>query len=103
MSAPKWTPGPLAVNPDAPRDVLDATGELVATFYPMEGAPEAARANALRYVAVDDLAAALEAVLVMWDRGPCPKKLDEALSWRENDERARAMASAALAKAGGAA
>lgn len=42
---------------------------------------------------------ALRAVLVMWDRGPCPRKLDEALSWRENDERARAMADAALSPA----
>lgn len=52
-----------------------------------------------RLVAINaDLVAALRAMLVMMDRGPKPEKLDEALSWRQCDERARAMAVAALAK-----
>lgn len=34
-------------------------------------------------------------------RGPEPKKFDEALSWRENDELARRMAQEAIQKAEG--
>ena len=47
----------------------------------------------------DGLVAALKAMLVMTDRGDMPRKFDEALTWRENDEKARAMAEAAIAKA----
>lgn len=57
--------------------------------------------NAHLIAAAPDLYAALEALLLMSDRGPQPRKFDEALSWRENDERAKAMAIAALAKARG--
>ena len=40
---------------------------------------------------------ALHAMLIMSDRGPQPSKFDEALSWRENDIRARELAHQALA------
>ena len=46
----------------------------------------------------DRLVEALRAVLVMADRGPQPMKLDEALTWRENDRKAHALARAALAE-----
>jgi hypothetical protein len=39
---------------------------------------------------------ALNALLIMTDRGPCPKKLDAALTWRANDELARSKALAAI-------
>ena len=45
---------------------------------------------------VATLETALRAVLVMWDRGPEPKKLDAALGWRANDEYAHSLADAAL-------
>jgi hypothetical protein len=44
------------------------------------------------------LLAALRAVLVMWNVKE-PRKLDEALTWRQNDERALAMAENAIAEA----
>ena len=49
---------------------------------------------------IDELVRALRAMVCMSDRGPQPKKLDAALTWRENDDKARAMADAALAKVG---
>lgn len=48
---------------------------------------------------INELVEALEAMVVVMDRGGQPRKLDEALTWRQNDEKARAMAAAALAKA----
>jgi hypothetical protein len=39
---------------------------------------------------------ALRGMLTMMDRGPCPIKLDDALTWRQNDELARKAARAAL-------
>lgn len=39
---------------------------------------------------------ALNAQRMMLDRGPCPQKFDEAMSWRENDIHARAMVDAAV-------
>jgi DNA repair exonuclease SbcCD ATPase subunit len=44
----------------------------------------------------DRLREALKAMIIVMDRGPCPRKLEEALSWRECDEKARALADAAL-------
>jgi hypothetical protein len=38
-----------------------------------------------------ELVGAGNAMLIMMDRGACPRKLDAALAWRENDEKARAM------------
>jgi hypothetical protein len=55
-------------------------------------------ANARLIAAAPDLLEALKALLVMC-HSPEPVKLDEALTWRENDERAEAMARAAIAKA----
>lgn len=63
-----------------------------AQYVPRSQLDEATTANA---VLVD----ALQALLAMSDRGPCPKKLDEALTWRQNDELAHSKALAALASA----
>jgi hypothetical protein len=46
----------------------------------------------------DELLAALKDVLVMW-KSPQPTKLDEALSWRQNDINAEAAARAAISRA----
>lgn len=46
-----------------------------------------------------DLLTACEAMLVVTDKGEKPRKLDEALTWRQNDELARRMAKDAIAKA----
>ena len=43
------------------------------------------------------LALALRAAMVMTDRGSHPRKLDEALCWKANDDLARSMADEALA------
>ena len=48
---------------------------------------------------VRELRDACAAMLVMMDRGVRPRKLDEAATWRENDERARAMGLNAVARA----
>jgi hypothetical protein len=49
--------------------------------------------------AVAELVDALRDVMVMWD-SPQPRKLDDALTWRQNDERARMKARALIAKHG---
>lgn len=46
----------------------------------------------------DALREALQAMVCMSDKGSQPRKFDEALSWRENDLKARALADAALAR-----
>ena len=54
-----------------------------------------------RAAAVDlvrELRGAVEALLIMMDRGPKQRKLDDALSWKENDEKARAVGRVALAR-----
>lgn len=66
-------------------------------YYPVAPNPEDMRLIA----AAPDLLEACKALLVMMDRGPKPDKLDAALTWRQNDELARSMADAAIAKAEG--
>jgi hypothetical protein len=44
---------------------------------------------------------ALQALLIVMDSGPCPRKLDEALTWRQNDELAHKMALDAIFEATG--
>ena len=39
---------------------------------------------------------AIKALLIMNDCGPSPRKLDDALTWRQNDEKARSLAIAAI-------
>ena len=58
-------------------------------------------ANARLIAVAPELLEALKALLTVMDDGPCPRKLEEALTWRDNDEKARAMAVAAIAKAEG--
>jgi len=43
------------------------------------------------------LRAVLQAAQVQWDRGPCPEKLDDPMTWGESDERVNEMVAAALA------
>ncbi len=57
----------------------------------------AAKENEIR----SDLLAACKAMLVVADKGKKPRKLDEALTWRQNDELAYRMTKAAIEKAGG--
>ncbi len=49
--------------------------------------------------AAPDLLAACKAMLVVTDKGEKPRKLDEALTWRQNDELAYGMTKTAIAKA----
>jgi hypothetical protein len=49
----------------------------------------------------DDLLAALKAMRTVMDNGDKPAKLEDALTWRQCDEKARAMCDAAIAKAEG--
>lgn len=61
---------------------------------------EVSEDDARLIAAAPELLEALEALLVMMDREQ-PRKLDTALSWRANDEYARALAASAIAKAEG--
>ena len=45
---------------------------------------------------IEELEAALIAMRTVMDDGPIPKRLDDALTWRQCDEKARAMCDAAL-------
>ena len=54
--------------------------------------------EALKGGVVNELVEALKAMVVIMDRGSQPRKLDEALSWRECDDKGRAMADNVLAK-----
>ena len=58
-------------------------------------------ADARLIAAAPDLLEACKALLVMMNRGASPRKFNEALSWRENDLKARGMALAAITKAEG--
>ena len=60
---------------------------------------EEALANARLIAAAPDLLEACKALLTMMQGGDKPKKLDDALTWRENDEMARTLALTAIAKA----
>jgi hypothetical protein len=68
----------------------------VADGQPGEGGPDASLLSA-----APDLLEACKALLVMMDRGDQPRKFDEMLSWRQNDEKAQSMARAAIKKAKG--
>ncbi len=56
-------------------------------------------ANARIIAAAPELLEALEAMMVMADQGPHPRKLNDALIWKENDELAWSLARAAIARA----
>lgn len=97
-----FTPGPWVAEKPSQIWQINAGRTAVALVVECGGVhQDEPESNARMMSAAPDLYEALNAVLVMWDRGPCPKKLDQALSWRENDERAREMARAAIAKARG--
>ncbi len=67
--------------------------------FPVDGWEEELAANMHLIAAAPDLLEACKALLVMMDRGASPRKFNEALSWRENDLKARGMALAAITKA----
>lgn len=85
----------LAKNPDQGRQPLASTGEASTTG---RGNPSGGTEKPSRVPLTAELAAALRAMIVMSYCGPKPTKLDAALTWRQNDEKARALADAALAK-----
>ncbi len=57
--------------------------------------------DAVLVAAAPKLLEALEAMKVIAGRGPRPRKLDDAMIWKENDELAWSLARAAIAKAKG--
>ena len=69
--------------------------------FPVDGWEEELAANMHLIAAAADLLKACKALLAMMNRGANPRKFDEALSWRENDLKARGMALAAITKAEG--
>ena len=44
------------------------------------------------------LRAVLQAAQVQWDRGPCPEKLDDSMTWGESDEMIADMVRQAIAE-----
>lgn len=82
----------------------DCEGEGVAcawTWHEVAGKKEeevdSLRAELKRDAAViAELVAALRAARVQWNRGPSPKKFDEALTWLGNDEKVARMVNAAI-------
>lgn len=81
LENPKWRhSGPYGMHSCPPNGFTSAE--------PAEPSPDLA----------DALAEALKAMLVVSDSGPQPTKLDEALSWRDCDDKAREMARAAVAR-----
>jgi len=44
------------------------------------------------------LRAVLQAAQVQWDRGPCPEKLDDPMTWGESDEMIADMVRQAIAE-----
>lgn len=100
MSERAHTKGPWRVAKTTfGQTVIDAEsiGEIVCRIE--EWSPEQDEADARLIAAAPDMFEALKALLVVMDSGAQPRKLDEALTWRQNDEKARAMAIAALSKA----
>ncbi len=65
--------------------------------FPVDGWEEELAANMHLIAAAPDLLEACKALLM--NRRDSPRKFDKALSWRENDLKARDMALAAIAKA----
>lgn len=57
------------------------------------------KATAQLFASAPAMYEALRAMVIVMDRGPQPRKLEEALTWRQCDETARAMADAAIALA----
>lgn len=100
----KHTPGPWRVenlgphwnNPDITNFAIcwSVDGERV-----VDHVYEEADANLI--AAAPELLEALVAMRTMMDAGAQPRKLDEALSWRENDNLARRLCDEAIAKATG--
>ena len=102
----KWTPGVWLATPDGNGewgvDTDDGWGiATVAANAGMGGENGFTDGNDHLIADAPDLYAALEAMRTVMDMGECPTKLDEALTWRQCDEKARAMCDAALAKARG--
>lgn len=101
MSKTAYTPGPWSVTAirtihHKPKTAHEST--MLARVESRRN-PDEAFANAQLIAAAPELLEALKALLTMMDRGTCPRKFDEALSWRENDEVARSKALTAIAKA----
>jgi len=76
-------------------DLLDQGTAFYMACDDLPTALDTIEAQAARIV---ELEAALRAMRAVMDNGPSPKKLDAAMTWKQCDEKARAMCDAALTK-----
>jgi hypothetical protein len=90
---------PSPSGTDSPPDTPHPGLVVIASVTEFQREYETTASNARLLAAAPELLAALKAMICVMDRGPSPKKLDDALSWRECDEKARSMAEAAIVKA----
>lgn len=100
------TPGPWswsgafsARDGSSTESLLGAGGYGVLSCDGLGNSPREADARLI--AAAPELLAALIAMRTMMDCGAQPRKLDEAITWRENDELARRLCDEAIAKATG--
>ena len=112
MSEPKYFssayPGSMSQNENGGyverEDSESLAGALLKNLYAVQREMEDWRTSAIdlekqlaeRDAALARCVEAIKALLIMNDCGPSPRKLDDALTWRQNDEKARSLAIAAI-------
>lgn len=105
-----FTPGPWRVDPSDAHEVLDESGELLATAYPMGNRDEeVTRANARLMAAAPDMLRALQSLQSNLETGHCTTKkcgdCGQEIGWPEHSFAAPicndCMIAAAIAKAEG--
>ncbi len=90
-----------AMAAESPDGAMRAARKIIGRSYPAPGADEVIAQIIREETAAPEMLEALKAALVMMDRGGEPRKWEESLTWRANDELARKMIVEAIAKAKG--
>lgn len=106
----KHTPGPWVFDPENTGNVFEVCAGIISepdkdsflarpTVANVPIGSEHYEADARLVAAAPQLLEACKALLTVMDSGGQPRKLDEALTWRQNDEKARRLAIEAIAAA----